>query len=133
MHTKAERENLATVERTFDAFARRDMATVAATFHEKAHWHMPSTGVLKGNYRGRDQILGFFAHLEHETEGSFSTIPVTLAASGSRVFAQNLTTAKRNGNAWTWQVVLVFEFAAGVATSVQEYMLDYPAVRRFWT
>lgn len=134
MLTDAERRNLAIVERAFDAFARRDMATVAATFHPEAHWRVPPMGVLKGNYRGRDQILGFFAHLAHETDGTFSTVPVSIAAAGNRVFAQNQTSATRNGNLWTWDVVYVFEFepAHGLATSVHQYTLDYPAIRRFW-
>lgn len=130
--TDAERRNLAIVARAFDAVAQRDAATLAATFHPEAHWRVAPTGVLKGNYRGRDQILGFFAHLAHETNGTFRTVPVAMAACGDRVFAYNETSATRNGRVWTWDVVLVFVFADGEATAVHHYVLDYPAIRRFW-
>ena len=134
MLTESERRNLVIVETAFEAFARRDMATVAAIFHADAHWRVPPMGVLKGNYRGRDQILGFFAHLAHETGGTYSTVPVAVAAAGNRVFAQNRASATRKGTLWTWDVVYVFQFepADGVATSVHQYMLDYPAAQRFW-
>jgi ketosteroid isomerase-like protein len=130
--TGPERENVAAVARAFDAFAAGDAATLAATFHPEACWRVAATGVLKGNYRGRDQILGFFAHLAHETDGTFRSIPVTLAAAGDRVFSQNVTSATRNGRAFVWDVVLVFEFAGGLATVVQQYVLDHAALRRFW-
>ncbi len=89
--TQTERKNVATVARAFEAFAAGDFATLAATFHPDARWHVAPTGVLKGHYRGRDQILGFFAHLTHETGGTFRSVPVVIAAAGPRVFSQNVT------------------------------------------
>jgi ketosteroid isomerase-like protein len=127
-----ERSNLAAVARAFDAFAQNDIATLASTFHDEAFWSVAPAGVLKGNYRGRDQILGFFAHLAHETNGTFRSVPVAMAAAGDLVFSKNETSAKRKGVDWTWHVVLVFQFERELATSVHQYVLDHAAVRRFW-
>ena len=130
--TQTERKNVATVARAFEAFAAGDFATLAATFHPDARWHVAPTGVLKGHYRGRDQILGFFAHLTHETGGTFRSVPVVIAAAGPRVFSQNVTSAIRNGVPLSWDDVFVFEFAGGVAIGVKQYVLDHPAIGRFW-
>jgi ketosteroid isomerase-like protein len=132
MATAAEKRNIGTVSRAFDAFARNDAVTLAATFHDDACWRVAPAGVLKGNYRGRDQILGFFAHLAHETNGTFRSVPIALAATGPLVFAKTETSATRKGVSWTWHVVLVFEFAGLVAVDVHQYVLDHAAVGRFW-
>jgi|HubBroStandDraft_4_1064222.scaffolds.fasta_scaffold137382_1 ketosteroid isomerase-like protein len=131
--TDAERRNLATVARAFEAFARRDVATLAAAFHADACWRVAPAGVLKGNYRGRDQILGFFAHLAHETAGTFRIVPIAMAADGDRVFVLNELSATRKGADWTWHVVLLFDLVDDVAVAVHQYVLDHPAIRRFWT
>ena len=130
--TQTERNNVATVARAFSAFAAGDFATLAATFHPDARWHVAPMGVLKGHYRGRDQILGFFAHLAHETCGTFRSVPVLMAAAGPRVFSQNQTSATRKGVPFSWDDVLIFEFAGGVATGVEQYVLDHPGIGRFW-
>jgi hypothetical protein len=55
-----------------------------------------------------------------------------MAAAGPRVFSQNQTSAVRRGVPFSWDDVFVFEFADGVATGVEQYVLDHPGIGRFW-
>jgi len=132
MLSEVERENLAVVRRGLAALASGDIPEFARCIHADAVWHLAPAGTLKGHYRGRDQILGFFAHVRDETAGTFVVEPLAIAAAGDRVFVQHAARATRKGLTAEWHSVLVFTLAAGTATAVHHYSIDYPAVARFW-
>jgi hypothetical protein len=127
-----ERSNLDTVRRGFAALASGDVHAFGNVFHPDAVWHVAPAGTLKGHYRGRDQIVGFLAHVLQETDGTFQGDPLAMAATGDRVLVQHAARATRNGTPGEWHSVLVFTLSDGAATSVHHYSIDYPAVARFW-
>jgi ketosteroid isomerase-like protein len=53
--------NAAVVRGVIDAFSRGDLATVATHFSPDAVWDLPGRGVLAGEYKGPDAIVGFLA------------------------------------------------------------------------
>ena len=59
------------IQRGFQAFAKGDMDTVGALFHDDIRWHAPGTSALSGDYRGKAEVFGFFAKLQELTEGTF--------------------------------------------------------------
>ncbi|MEO6990729.1 MAG: nuclear transport factor 2 family protein [Candidatus Baltobacteraceae bacterium] len=121
------------MKRCLDAHARADFATFASAFHLNATWTLAPAGVLKGNYRGRDQILGFFAHLAHETGGTFASTATVLAAATDRVFALKRATARRGGMTAEWDAVLLFTLVDERISAVRHYLVDHAAFARFWT
>ena len=58
-----ETQNIATVRRGYEAFARGDIETLKTLFSPGANWHAVQTGVLRGNYRGAQGILEFFSQI----------------------------------------------------------------------
>lgn len=55
-------EQNATLVRTLiDEFSRGDLAAVATHFAPDAVWELPGRGVLAGEYKGPDAIIGFLA------------------------------------------------------------------------
>src|ERR1700735_4318115 len=81
-----ETQNIAVVRRGYEAFAKGDIETLKGLFTADANWHALAAGVLPGNYRGAQAILGFFGQLAHETDGTMRVEPLTMAASGDHVF-----------------------------------------------
>ncbi len=132
MRENAERDNLVVVERGLAALAAGDVAAFLERLHPAAGWHLTPSGTLKGNYRGRDQIAGFFAHAAAETNDTFRLRAHAFAGAGDRVFVLHSATATRRGVDDEWSAVLVFTLSDGLAVSVQHYSLDYPAWERFW-
>lgn len=130
--TDTERANLTAVRRGLSALATGDIPAFADLFHDDAIWHVAPAGALKGHYRGRDQIVGFLAHVLDETGGTFRGEPVALAAAGDRVFVQHAARATRKGVSAEWHSVLVFTLSGGEAVAVHHYSIDYPSVARFW-
>jgi ketosteroid isomerase-like protein len=130
---EAEPRNIAAVERALAALAEGDVAMLARLLHPDARWNVSPAGILKGRYRGRDQILGFLAHLADETDGTIRLTSLAAAAAGERVFVLTQAHAVRAGRSFEWEAVLVFTIADGLATAVDHHLIDYPRFARFWS
>lgn len=130
--TDVEQENLATVRRGFEAFAKHDMTTLAELFEPNARWRTAPTGILPGDYAGRDSIFGMFAQLGAETQGTFASQPTGFAATGDQVFVRTSTSGKRNGKSLNSDEMLAFTLANGKVRDVQLFVYDHPANVEFW-
>jgi uncharacterized protein len=128
-----EAQNVAVIQRGFEAFAKGDVDALKTLFSTDAKWNQPETGVLRGNYRGARAILEFFGQLAHETQGSLRVEPVTMAASDDHVLVFERVTGTRKGKALDTKEVLVFKLDNGVVTEVTELQSDYPTVAQFWS
>jgi ketosteroid isomerase-like protein len=95
-------------------------------------WRGGPTGILAGNYGGRDAIFAMFAQVGQETAGTFCSIPTTMAASGDMVFVQCDVTGDRKGRKLKSDEVLVFTLAAGRVREVRLYHRDAVQSAAFW-
>ncbi len=127
-----ETQNIATVRRGYEAFAKGDIETLKTLFSPGANWHAVQTGVLRGDYRGAQGILEFFGQIAHESDGTTRAEPQTMAASGDHVFVLQRVTGRRKGKTQDTKSVLLFKVENGVVTEVTEFQSDHPAVSRFW-
>jgi hypothetical protein len=125
-------DNLALVRRGFEAFGAADMATLTELFDANCVWHAQPSGILVGEYRGRDAIFGMFAQLHRETAGTFRSIPTTMAASGDKVFVQPEVAGERHGASLHIGEVLVFTIAQGRVREVNVYLADHAENAAFW-
>jgi uncharacterized protein len=129
----SEAQNLAAIQRGFEAFAKGDIETLKTLFSPDANWNQAEAGVLRGNYQGVQAILEFFGQLAHETEGSLRVEVLTMAASGDHVLVFERVTGTRKGKTLETKEALVFKLDNGVVTEVTELQSDYPAVAQFWS
>jgi ketosteroid isomerase-like protein len=72
--------NLDVMKRAVNAFVKGDMATLSTLFADDAVWHVPGRHILSKDYRGRDEVFGFFARLMEETGGTFRLEPIEVLA-----------------------------------------------------
>ena len=49
------------VRRGYEAFIAGDMEWLNEHLHENVVWHVPGHNLTSGDYRGREDVLGFFA------------------------------------------------------------------------
>ena len=59
------------IEGAYSAFARGDLAAVFQVLDEKIFWHIPGRGPLTGDYRGHQELLGFFQRFMQHSGGTF--------------------------------------------------------------
>ena len=48
------------IVRGYDAFDRGDVGTVLEILDPNIHWHVPGRSPLSGDYKGHDEVVGFF-------------------------------------------------------------------------
>jgi ketosteroid isomerase-like protein len=67
----SEHPNIEHARRGYEAFAKGDLGTLSELIADGVVWHVKGVGPLNGDYRGRDQVFGFFGRLFEETGGTF--------------------------------------------------------------
>jgi ketosteroid isomerase-like protein len=62
-HQSSSSANQQLIERAYAAFAQGDIPTVLASIADDILWHVPGRGPISGDFRGHEQVLGFFSAL----------------------------------------------------------------------
>jgi ketosteroid isomerase-like protein len=57
----AAQEDIELVRKGYDAFIAGDMEWMNQHLHDNIVWHNPGHNVLSGDYKGRENVLAFFA------------------------------------------------------------------------
>ena len=55
----------------YEAFGRGDVAAVAALFADDIAWHIGGASLISGDYRGPQEVMGFFGQLGELSGGTF--------------------------------------------------------------
>jgi len=95
------------VRRAFDAFAKGDVDTMRELTDQDAVWHTPGRNLLSGDYRGIDEILGFFARVAELTGGTFRAELHDVVANDEHAVAIYVSRGEREGRTLENRTVLV--------------------------
>ena len=116
-------ENVALVQKQYDAFSRGDIPSLLATLDENIEWINPgAVPPLSGLRRGRDQVADFFRQVNDIWE-FLSFEPREFIASGDRVIVlghyemRDRPTGRPTGSNW----VMAWTVQNGKATRFEEY------------
>lgn len=101
------------IRRSFQAFSKGDMEAVAASFADDVVWHTPGRGLLAGDYRGRDQVLGMLVKQAELTGGTFRAEGHDILANDEHAVLLAKVMAERGGKAWEDNGVVVFHIKNG--------------------
>jgi uncharacterized protein len=102
-----EHPNVEYARRGYAAFGSGDLATLSELIADDAVWHAQGVGPLSGDYRGRDQVFGFFGRLAEETGGTFRLDVHDILANDEHTVVLATLTASRNGKSIEVPVVNV--------------------------
>jgi ketosteroid isomerase-like protein len=116
----AAQEDAELVRRGYEAFIAGDMEWLNEHLHENVVWHVPGHNLTSGDYRGREDVLAFFARSVQIALPEFDIHDVV--ASDDHVVALTATRWRRNDNGET------FEDRIG-----QVFHLDGGQVLEVWT
>ena len=113
----------------YAAFAKGDFATLNELFAEDLVWHIGGRNQLAKDYRGRDEVYGFFGRLLELTEGSFHLDLHTVLADDEHGVALVATSASRGGKSVRINEAHVYHLRDGKVTefwdaSTDEYAFD---------
>jgi len=127
-------QNVATMQRAYDAFNTGDINTLSEIFDESAVWHLPGRSSMAEDYQGRDATLAYFGQLAQRTGGTFRAELERLTADGEdRVVGIQRSTAQRNGKRLDVADCIVFQLKDGKVTDGREHFEDLYAWDEFWS
>jgi uncharacterized protein len=117
----------------YDAFAKGDIGTVRGLFADDISWHVPGSSPLSGDYRGHEEVLGFFSRSIELSQGSFRIEIDDMLADGDRVAVLCTVAAERHGQSWSSPEVHLWRIANGKAVEFREFQGDQRSEDEFWS
>jgi ketosteroid isomerase-like protein len=127
-------ENVAIVQRGYEAFNTADMDTLTELFHEDAAWHVAGRSPLANDYEGRDAAFGFFGQIGEQTDGTFrAEVQQLFAGEDGRVVGLQRSKGQRDGKSLDVGVCIVFELKDGKIVDGREHHEDLHAWDEFWS
>jgi uncharacterized protein len=125
--------NAATIRKAYEDFSKGDIPAVLAAFDASIAWHVPGHSPLSGDYKGHEQVVGFFKRTMELCGGVFGIQVDHLLAEGDVVVALITVTAKRNGRSGVFEEVHVWRLANERVTEFREFQGDEQTEDRFWS
>ena len=86
----------ALVRRGYDAFATGDMNTIRELLDEDVIWHAPGRNPLAGDFRGIDEVLGFFGRSMETTQGTLQVAVEDVMVSDHGAVVQRATARRKD-------------------------------------
>jgi uncharacterized protein len=127
-------ENVATMQRAYDAFNTGDVDTLTEIFDESAVWHLPGRSSMASDYQGRDATLAYFGQLAEKTGGTFQAeLERLIGDDDDRVVGIHRSTADRDGKHLDVGDSIVFQLRDGKIVDGREHFHDLYAWDEFWS
>jgi ketosteroid isomerase-like protein len=126
-------EQVQRVREGYEAFGRGDLDAIRDQFNPDVIWHVGGKHQLSGDYKGIDDVFGFFGKLFTETNGSFKNEVHDILASDDHSVVILSQTAERNGKKLTSNSVQVIHRDDEGRIKESWFLADDPyAIDDFW-
>ena len=125
--------NVNIIGRAYDDFAKGNIPAVLEAFDASITWHVPGHSPLSGDYKGHDEVVGFFKHTMELCGGIFEIEVHKVFGEEDIVVALVTVRVERNGRAAAFPEVHVWRVANEKATEFREFQGDEQTEDRFWS
>lgn len=129
----AEHPNAEVLRKGFEAFAKRDMATLTGMFADNVVWHLSGNSPLAGEHRGRDAVFALFARIAELSGGTIRMELHDVLANDEHAVALFRETASRQGRQLNQLEVAVWHMSGGKATEAWSFPYDQQVSEEFWS
>lgn len=130
----AERAAVDRLSGGYAAFAAGDIATVLELFSPSISWHEPGQNPIAGDYKGVEEVAGFFGALAERSGGTFHLEVHEITARGDRVLARVTEGGTRpDGRSLAVSAIHAWREVDGRTVEFQNHYADQAAVDRFWS
>lgn len=116
----------------YDAFSSGDMEKLGALFAADAVHSIPGNNQLTGDYKGVDEILGFYGKLFEITGGNMAVELKSVKVDGDRVASVHRATAAIADRKLDGETTLEFTISDGKIARIDEKPHDQAAEDAFW-
>jgi uncharacterized protein len=119
------------VREGYQAFIKADMQKVSGFFADDIVWHVGGRGPLAGDYRGKDEVLGFLAKTMEMTGGTFTLEVHDILANDDHAVALVVARAQREGKTLEDRQAHVLHIRDGKVTEYWGHPGDQYAIDEF--
>jgi uncharacterized protein len=125
-------QNVQLLRSAYDAFAQGDIPAVLQMLSPEISWHVPGRSPLSGDYKGHDEVVGFFVRSMELSAGTLRVGVDEILADDDRVVVLTTVSAQRNGRSWSSPEVHVWRVVDGKAVDFHEFQGDQQSEDEFW-
>jgi uncharacterized protein len=125
--------NADVLSRGYAAYGTGDMDTIQALFDDDIVWHAGGSNQLSGEYRGFQQIMGFFGRVMELTGGTFRIEIHDILADDTHGVVLSTFHAERDGQAMALRVADIWHLANGKATEHWSFFEDQAAADKLFS
>ena len=116
------------VRKGYEAFSAGDVTTLRQLLHPDVVWHAAGRNPLSGDYRGVEDVLGFFGRTMEHTQGSFQVSIEEVLVNDQGAAVVQRSSAQRNGKSFDDRGIQLFHISDGKATEIWQFYGDPYAV-----
>jgi len=121
------------VRRSYDAFARGDMDTLAGMLADDVVWHVPGRNLISGDHRGVDGVTALLGNVVQLTEGTLRIDLRRVMVDDDGAATVFSASGQRKGRTLEQQNVLVYTIRDGKFTELWQYVQDQYASDDFYS
>jgi ketosteroid isomerase-like protein len=128
-----EHPNVGLMQRYLDTFAEGDLDGLMDFFAPDVVWHVAGSHPLAGDYRGQQELLGYFRQARDETAGSLKLDPGSIMASDDHIAMFLRVTGERAGKRVDVEMAQAFTVDSnGKLAEFWSMADDQDALDEFW-
>jgi ketosteroid isomerase-like protein len=118
----------------YAAFTSGDFDHIRNEFFDPdIQWHVEGRSQIAGDYRGHDEVFGFFAKLIELSAGTLQLEIHEVLANDEHGIAMIVNRAEREGRSYEDKAVHSFHMRDGKVTEFWGFVADQYAADEFWS
>src|SRR5689334_14631013 len=129
----AKHPDITLIRKGYDAFNRADVATLSEILASDVEQHMVGDNQVSGDYKGRDNVLGFYGRLAELTGGTYGVDIESVFTDGrGKVVVVHGQRGERDGRTIRARQALIFTVAGGKIVDLHDTTEDLEEENAFW-
>jgi len=126
-------DNVEIVRKGYAAFSSGDLEALGALMSPDVVHRAPGSNRTSGEYKGQDEVFGFYGKLFELSDGTFQVELVSAEPQGDdKVVARHRGGGTVDGREYRGDSTIVFTIVDGKAALLDESHDDQAAVDEFW-
>jgi ketosteroid isomerase-like protein len=114
-------------------YAGGEQGPVRAMLTDDVTWHVPGCSAIAGEYRGRDEVLRYFARRRDLADATFRIDVRGVLADDERVVLLAGGQVEFDGKTLAWRTVSIFRIAAGRIAECWVIPYDQQSFDAIWS
>jgi ketosteroid isomerase-like protein len=110
-----------------------EQAPVGELLTDDVTWHVPGRSAISGDYRGRDEVLRYFARRRELANATFRIDVRGALADDERTIILAGGEMEYDGQTFAWGTVGIFRISDGAIAECWVVPYDQPSFDRIWS